>query len=205
MNFWLFDNDMTLYDSTSVSEQFMEVCSSFLVYSLGVGKSDPNAVLSNLKAKHNTEFVVMALMAEYGVSFDDIVKATYLQLDLSEVIINPGVIEFLEKISQTKVIFTANPSAYAKYVLGHLGLLDHFKLVVGMEQVGFREKHRVETIRSVMEYLKIDEGSMINFVDDSIKNLDVAKECGWRTFLYDPKSVHNCSRHLLIHDFSNGI
>ena len=41
------------------------------------------------------------------------------------------------------------------------------------------------------------KGSEILFVENSQKNIDGAKECGWKTFLYDPANPEKSSEDLL--------
>lgn len=185
MKLVVFDNDGTLYDDNIVGSRFGEICERYVVARFGVSPDEGEArqFLKELKQKWQTPFSVIALNREFEVDFEEIVEATYLQIDLTACRIrkDSAKLETLKAVPHTKVVLTNNPMAHARRVLRHIGLEDCFKRVVGMENLiphlkPDPEAYRVvETMYPNHEYI---------FIDDSITNLDAARECDWKTIWY---------------------
>lgn len=204
MDLWVFDNDGTLYDDFGTQKIFMEIFSGYSSNLLGVPPQEVPAQLAKLKNKWNTEFSVIALMKEFGVDYSEMVNNTYLKIDLKKCNVpkfDPVRKRALDNILEKKIVFTNNPSAFARRVLLYAGLESCFSDFVGMEEANFFGKPDLRAFKIVEA--RHPECSRIIFCDDSLKNLDAAHQMGWTTILYKPLSVDSEAggKHLTISSF----
>ncbi len=186
MNLWIFDNDGTLYNDFGAGKKFMEILLPYTSTLLKIPISETEEKINQLKTKWNTEFSAMALVKELNISLEEVVNNTYLKVDLSQCQINPSskTKSSLKKIESDKIVFTNNPSNFARYVLNYLELSDQFIDFIGMEETHFRSKPDPEAYKIVEE--RRPGYSKYLFCDDSIKNLDAAKQIGWTTYWLKP-------------------
>jgi putative hydrolase of the HAD superfamily len=183
VDLWVFDNDGTLYDDRVTQRTFMAILSRYVTEQFNIAPNQIAAHLTSLRAKWETELSVVALAREYDLNFADVVTSTYLQLDLSQCgVTTPDLAKraVLQSISSPKVVLTNNPSAFARRVLRFVGLEDCFVDIVGIEEVGFLGKPHGGAYRQVVERLQTKFDRII-LCDDSLKNLDAARQLGWFT------------------------
>jgi putative hydrolase of the HAD superfamily len=94
----------------------------------------------------------------------------------------PALGAMLETISLRRVIYTNATAEYARRVLGVLGVAEHFEDVVGIEDVGLRNKPYQEAYERVL--VRLDAwGPECIMVEDSARNLRPAKALGMTTVL----------------------
>lgn len=184
MTLWVFDNDGTLYGDFGAGEQFQAIFNSYIAAEMHISEDEIGQEVKKLKEKYNTDFSLIAVMKEFDVDFAKVVEETYLKIDLDACGVprqDHEKSEVLSKLPGKKVVFTNNPSDYAKHVLSHMGLLQYFDDVIGMEETGFVLKPKYDAYRLVNEKYR-SQGQII-FVDDRVENLDAALEHGWKTML----------------------
>jgi HAD superfamily hydrolase (TIGR01509 family) len=186
MNLWIFDNDGTLYDDFGAGNKFMEILIPYTSSLMQIPINQTEQAINELKQKWNTEFSVLALVKELNIDLTEIVNNTYLKIDLSQCHIapNPTIKQVLSRINSPKIVFTNNPSDFARYVLSFLELTDQFIDFVGMEETNFHSKPSPVSYKTVEE--KYPQYTQYLFCDDSIKNLDAAQQAGWTTFWLKP-------------------
>lgn len=185
MNLWVFDNDGTLYDDTTLSEQFMKIAFAYYGSILSIPSDEIPNEIARLKKKWKTQFSIIAVAKEYGIDFADAVNNTYFRVKLEECrISNPDLVksEVLNSLPGRKIVFTNNPSTWARRVLSYAGLLNCFSDIIGMEETRFCIKPQREAYRVVEERHKGFD--RIIFCDDSLKNLETARQLGWTTVWY---------------------
>lgn len=206
MDLWVFDNDGTLYDDSGTHRSFIEIFSEYSSTLLGVSTKEASEQVTRLKSKWSTEFSAVALMREFGISYSEIVANTYLRIDLEKCNV-PGFDlarkRALDAIMGEKIVFTNNPSVFARRVLSYVGLEKCFSDFVGMEETNFSGKPNLGAFQYV-ESRHPGHGRII-FCDDSCKNLDVALKMGWNTVLYQPSHVEADTishEHIIISSFS---
>ena len=204
MNLWVFDNDGTLYDDSGTQKIFMEIFSGYSSNLLGVPVQEVSVQLAKLKNKWNTEFSIIALMKEFGVDYSEVVNNTYLKIDLGKCNVSRSDLVrkmALDNILEKKIVFTNNPSVFARRVFSYAGLESCFSDFVGMEEANFCGKPDLRAFKVVEA--RHPECSRIIFCDDSLKNLDAAHQMGWTTILYKPLSVDSETggNHLIISSF----
>lgn len=204
MDLWVFDNDGTLYDDSIAKEQFMKILSEYVSQLLNIPIDQVLSEITRLKLKWNTDATVVALMKEYKLDFAKIVGDTYLKIKLEKCSISaPDLARFsiLNAIPWPKVVFTNNPSVFARYILSYVGLAGCFSDFIGIQETRFYGKPDLKAYKTVEKRHK--GFNRIIFCDDSLKNLDVARKLGWITVWYNPQSVDitNNSGHLVISSF----
>ena len=201
---YVFDNVGTLYDDAGTQKQFMEIFYRYASGLLATSQENVATIIHSLKTKHGTEFSLIALMREFNINYEDMVNNTYLQVTLGECgIVSPDIVRYqtLSQIIGPKVVFTNNPSAFAKKVLSYTGLTELFSDFIGMEELEFSGKPSIRSFEIIENHHRgFDQ---IIFVDDLVKNLDVAKQRGWKTVWYNPIGVSTEleHRHLFISSF----
>lgn len=201
---WVFDNDGTLYDDTPSLAQFKKILAAYLAPILGRAAEDIDAEIVRIKKLHRTQSSVVALMKEYGLDYETLVLKTFLAINLEQSGIPTPDIErrrVLQGLRGRKVVFTNNPSAYARKSLSYIGLGDCFDDVIGMEETNFTAKPDDHAYQCVQN--RHIGAQRIFFVDDVLENLDTARARGWITFWYNPKDVSNPSpfNHIRICSF----
>lgn len=204
MDLWVFDNDNTLYDSSIVYKKSMELFFQYISKLLGIPISLLSAETARLKQKWHTEFSIIAFMKEYGIDFEETVYNTYLKINLEECsIVAPDIerLEILQSINSPKVVFTNNPSIFARRVLSYTGLIGCFLDFIGMEEIGFCDKSDPYAYRIIEEHYKGFQ--RIIFCDDFLKNLETAHKLGWTTIWYKPSSssVEAQQNHIIVSSF----
>jgi len=205
MDLWVFDNDGTLYDDSETHRNFMEIFSEYSTVFLKVPVQEVPTQMARLKSKWNTEFSAIALMKEFRIDYSEVVRNTYLKIDLEKCNVPKSDLarkRALDDLLAKKIVFTNNPSQFARRVLAHVGLESCFSDFVGMEEMCFVGKSDIRAFHAVEARHK--GFNRIVLCDDSLKNLEMARQIGWTTVWYkrnDGEIVaeHN---HLVITSFA---
>jgi len=188
-----------MYYDQLIEVQFAQLFEAYIAKRLNMPRDNVRRIKPELKKKHVTDFSAVAFSREFGINFSEIVQNTYLQLDLSGIKKDLRKAAILTELDGEKTVFTANPSAFATRILEHLGLLGCFSQIIGIENVGFISKRDVRSYQ-IVEKLTGLSAEEIYFCDDSIENLNAAKERRWTTILYCPTNT-KVSGHILIRSF----
>lgn len=204
MDLWVFDNDGTLYNDFGAGEKFMRILFQYVSRLFNIPVDQVPDEVARLKEKWHTEFSILALMKEHGIDFSEMVRNTYLKIELDECnIVAPDIarLSVLSSIDSRKVVFTNNPSAFARYVLSYVGLDDCFSDIIGMEETGFCEKPDLRAYRAVES--RQGGFNRIIFCDDSLKNLETARGLGWITVWCKPQNarIETGQGHLVVSSF----
>lgn len=196
----IFDCDNVLYDDRYINQQFARMFEGYISEYLEINPTKVKTLTEKLKQEYSTEFSIVAYARAFDMNFSDMVRNTYLRLDLSMIIPDQRKKNILKNLDGEKIVFTANPSAFAKYILDHIGLLENFSKVIGMEETGFIPKNDIRAYLMVEKLIQRSAEEEVYFCDDSAENLDIAKKIGWKTIWYNPKRKKN-SNHVTIQDF----
>jgi len=202
-NLWVFDNDGTLYNDFGAGNKFMEILLPYASNLLQIPINTTEVEIARLKKKWATEFSILALAKELRVDFSRMVKDTYLKLDLDQCGICPDTktINTLGAIQSPKIVFTNNPSEFARYILDYMKMSHLFIDFIGMEETNFHSKPDPRSYRTVETHHPGHE--RIFFCDDSLKNLETAHQLGWKTFwIKPPKATPDSNRHIILESLS---
>lgn len=188
MDLWIFDNDGTLYDDTSLNHAFSEIMTVYVSRIVGCSVEEATALIAMLKIKHQTMFSILAITREFGIDFEKAVYDTYLQLNLKDcgiVSIDTERKTALCNLSGDKIVFTNNPSGFARRVLVQVGLFECFNDCIGMEETGFLSKPDPRAFEII--HNRFQGYRQIFFCDDSLENLEIGKQYGWRTIWFQSR------------------
>ena len=95
---------------------------------------------------------------------------------------HPELAAMLDSIPLRKAIYTNATSEYSMRVISSLGVADHFEHVIGIEEVGLRNKPRRDAFELALELVGA-EGQHSIMVEDTARNLEPAKALGLKTIL----------------------
>jgi len=103
---------------------------------------------------------------------------------------NPALAAMLDAIPLRKAVYTNATSGYAWRVLRALGVADHFEQVIGIEEVGLRNKPYRDAYERMLALLGV-QGPECVMVEDSVRNLRPAKALGLTAVLVGAESDEN--------------
>jgi putative hydrolase of the HAD superfamily len=127
--------------------------------------------LGGLVAEHEVD------VGEYLSFVHDLPVDQYVQS-------SPALAAMLRRIPLRKVIYTNATTEYSWRVMKALGVADCFEHVVGIEEVGLRNKPYPDAFECALELLGAHGRESI-MVEDTARNLVPAKALGARTVLID--------------------
>lgn len=184
--FVIFDLDNTLYPPGSgVMEEIGHRIHVWLRRRLDLTWEEAATLRRHYLHQHGT--TMGGLMSEHTVDvphYLDFVHDIAIEEHLEP---NPTLMEMLERIPLRKVIYTNATSGHARRVLRALGVYDHFERIVGIEEVGFHNKHHRKAYERMLSLLGAS-GPECVMVEDSPRNLPPAKAVGMTTILVGPET-----------------
>jgi putative hydrolase of the HAD superfamily len=120
------------------------------------------------------------LMAEHDVDAHDYLTFVH-DIPVGEYLeSSPALSAMLDTILLRKAIYTNATSTYGHRVLHALGVADRFERVIGIEEVGLRNKFQREAYEQALALLDA-RGPECIMVEDSAGNLEPAKALGMTT------------------------
>ena len=123
--------------------------------------------LGGLMAEHDVD------VRDYLTFVHDIPVGEYLEP-------SPALSAMLDTILLRRAIYTNATSTYGQRALHALGVADRFERVIGIEEVGLRNKFQREAYEQALALLDV-RGPECIMVEDSVGNLQPAKELGLTT------------------------
>jgi len=181
LKFIIFDLDDTLYSRESgLMQEVGRRIQIWLCHHLGLTWEEAVALrreyfyrygttLGGLIARHNVD------VHDYLAFVHDIPVEEYVRPD-------PALEAMLASIPLRKAIYTNATSEYGWRVLRALGVADHFERVIGIEEVGLRNKPYPDAYERMLARLGA-RGPECIMVEDSARNLRPAKALGMTTVL----------------------
>lgn len=181
--FIVFDLDNTLYPRGSgVMEAIGDQIQAWVRRELDLSPEAAAELRQRYLRQYGT--TMGGLMAEQGVDVGrylsfvhDIPVDDYLEPNLS-------LARMLTEIPLRKAIYTNGTLEHGMRVLRALGVIDHFERIVGIQEVGLRNKVSCEAYRRMLALLSAQAEACI-MVEDSPRNLRAAKALGMTTVLVD--------------------
>jgi putative hydrolase of the HAD superfamily len=177
----LFDLDNTIYPhNAGLWQEIDHRIRLWVSRTLHISLAEAREVQYRYWQQYGT--TIMGLVAEHGVD-----PAPYLDfvhdLDLSPYLQpNPTLRTLLSTLPQRKAIFTNATAAHARNVLIHLGILDQFEQLIGMDELGYVSKPHPQAYQRCLALLDVRPQQCL-FVEDSPKNLAPARRLGMHTAL----------------------
>lgn len=182
LDYLIFDLDDTLYPPTSgVWDAIGARINQFLLDNLKLTPDNVNEVRQYLFHTYGT--TLRGLQTEYGIDpykylnyVHNIPLETFLQP-------NPALKQMLKKLSSRKVIFTNSDQNHALRVLGQLALDGVFERIVDVLDVAPYCKPQPEAFEKALHLMGKPDPARCLVVDDSVKNIQTAREMGFKTIL----------------------
>jgi putative hydrolase of the HAD superfamily len=186
LKFIIFDLDDTLYPrSSGLMQEIGGRIQTWVCNHLGLSWEEAIAVRRDYFRRYGT--TMGGLIAEHDVDphnylvfVHDILVGEYLDP-------NPTLAAMLDAICLRKAVYTNATSEYAWRVLGALGVADCFEQVIGIEEVGLRNKASRDGYECTLALLGA-EGDECIMVEDIVSNLRPAKALGLTTVLVGTES-----------------
>ena len=178
----IFDLDDTLYSpTTGVWDAIGERINQFIVDNLALDSAEVIQVRDELFRTYGT--TLRGLQIVYGIDpykylnyVHNIPLETYLQP-------NPMLNRMLKQISSRKVIFTNSDQNHALRVLDRLGLGGIFERIIDVMDVTPFCKPQPEAFQQALKLLGNPDPSHCVLIDDSLRNVNAARELGFHTIL----------------------
>ena len=85
--------------------------------------------------------------------------------------------------SMPKYIFTASAKYHAERCLKALGIDDLFQEIIDVKACSLATKHSVDAFESAMRIAGVGDPECCVLIDDSLSNINAAREVGWRSVL----------------------
>jgi putative hydrolase of the HAD superfamily len=183
--FIVFDLDETLYPhSDGLMQEVGRRIEMWLRNHLGLSGEEAVVLRREYFQRYGT--TLGGLIAEQEVDVQDFltfVHDTRVEAYLGP---DPALDAMLDTIPLRKVVYTNGTSEYAWRVLQALGIANHFERVIGIEEVGLRNKLYHDAYEQMLALLDA-QGSECVMVEDSVRNLQPAKALGMTTVLVNGK------------------
>ncbi len=173
----LFDLDGTLTDS---AEGIMN-CAEYALNAMGITEPDRSRLLRFIGPP-----LVDSFMDFYGMSREDALKAVALyreRFPVKGIFENrvyegiPEALDMLKKSGKRLAVATSKPEVYAKRILEHFELAEHFEAVTGAELSGERNA-KSEVIEECLKRLGNPDKGTVLMVGDRKHDVIGAKTCG---------------------------
>ena len=177
----IFDLDDTLYPRDSgLMQEIGRRIQSWLCNHLEMTPEEASALRRDYYLRYGT--TLGGLMAERGVDPNGYLAFVH-DIPLEEYLApNPALGEMLDGIPLRKVVYTNATSEHARRVLRALGAADRFDQVIGIREVGLRNKPQREAFERMLARLDA-QGPECIMVEDSVRNLRPAKALEMTTVL----------------------
>jgi len=183
IEFIIFDLDNTLYPPGSgVMETIGQRIHTWLCSELDLTWEEATELRREYLHRHGT--TMGGLMLEHAIDvrhYLDFVHEIQIEEYLDP---NPALVEMLERIPLRKVVYTNATSVHAGRVLRALGAYEQFERIIGIEEVGLRNKRNHNAYERMLALLEA-VGPECVMVEDSPRNLPPAKAIGMITILVD--------------------
>jgi putative hydrolase of the HAD superfamily len=178
----LFDLDNTLYPpACGLLAHLDDRINEFVSERLGLTLEDTRALRRRYIQEYGT--TLHGLQAEQGIPPDEYLSVVHDAVELDRFLTrDEELLAALAAIEIDKVVFTNAPREYARRVIECLGLDEHFRVVIDLEFHGYNGKPFREAYERVTAHLGVRPEECV-LVEDTLRNLRVAKEIGMTTIL----------------------
>lgn len=182
LDYVIFDLDNTLYPPTSgLMREIGRRIQLWVQHHLGLSWEETQNIRREYLHRYGT--TLGGLMAEH--SLEDVQAYLHFVHDITvEDYLAPAPLlaEMLAHMPVRKAIYTNATRQHALRVLRALGVQEHFDAVIGIEEVGLRNKVCRDAYEHVLERLHT-VGHRCVMVEDTVSNLEQARRVGMTTIL----------------------
>lgn len=178
----LFDLDNTLYPpECGLLQHLDDRINEFVAERLGLTLGETKALRQRYILQYGT--TLHGLKAEQAIPPEEYLSAVHDAVELKRFLTrDEELLAALAAIEIDKVVFTNAPGQYARRVMECLGLDAHFRMVIDLEFHDYNGKPFREAYERVVAHLNVRPEECV-LVEDTLRNLRVAKELGMTTVL----------------------
>jgi putative hydrolase of the HAD superfamily len=179
---WIFDLDNCLYPSSAnLFALIDERMGAFLQRLLGCGPEEARRVQKGYFHEHGT--TLAGLMKTHGTQPREFLDFVH-DIDLARITADPRVVAAMDRLPGRKFVFTNGDEAYAKRVLGKLGLANAFDGLHDIHAMDYVPKPHPDAYAAMCARYGIDPKRAL-FAEDMARNLEPAKALGMTTVWVD--------------------
>jgi len=181
---WLFDLDDTLHDASSASMGELHLSmGDYIEQNLGLTKAESDALRRRYWLRYGA--TLLGLVHHHGVKPAHFLHHTHLLPGLEDRVRGHGAdIAALKQLRGRKIILTNAPVAYARRVLGVLGIGHLFDALISIEDMhmfgNLRPKPDTRMLRWVAAKLRVP-ASRCTLVEDTLVHQKAARRVGMGT------------------------
>lgn len=187
---WLFDLDNTLHDASHASYGGInEGMSAYIERTLGVTRHEADALRQGYWRRYGA--TLLGLVRHHGVRGEHFLHHAHVLPGLEQrVRSNRHDDTMLRRLARAPhrcarlCVLTNAPAAYARRVLGALGLARHFDEVIAIEQMRmfghWRPKPDARMLRALAARLRVHPSRCV-LVEDTLEHLKSARRVGMQT------------------------
>ena len=181
---WLFDLDDTLHDASSATMGELHLSfGQYIEHHLGLTRAESDALRRRYWLKYGA--TLLGLVRHHGVDAAHFLHHTHLLPGLEQRVRGHGAdIAALKKLRGRKILLTNAPLAYARRVLGALGIGRLFDGLISIEDMHMfghlRPKPDARMLRWVAAKLRVPP-ARCTLVEDTLVHQKAARRVGMRT------------------------
>lgn len=188
---WLFDLDNTLHDTSFRIFPYISDGMTRAVMSC-LGVDEPEA--QHLRAKYWRRYgaTMIGMVKHHGVDAQDFLLRSH-DFDVRPLVrAETGLHHKLGQLPGRKVLVTNAPLHYARAVLKHLGILQHFHSLWSIEHLKLHGQYKPKPSVAILKHILACEGVAAHravLVEDTLTNLRGARAAGLKTVhVYHPST-----------------
>jgi putative hydrolase of the HAD superfamily len=179
---WIFDLDNSLYPaSANLFALIDERMGLFIQQLLGCDHVEAHRVQKSYFHEHGT--TLAGLMKAHGTEPREFLDFVH-DIDLARISADPRVVAALDRLPGRKFVFTNGDEAYARRVLGKLGLANAFDGLHDIHAMDYLPKPDPRAYAAMCQLHAIAPERAL-FVEDMAGNLEPAKRLGMTTVWVD--------------------
>jgi putative hydrolase of the HAD superfamily len=177
----LFDLDDTLYPPDSgIMEQIRTLILRYIELELELPTNEADELRHRYLLEYGT--TLRGLQSNHQIDADAYLRFVHDFSPRDYLETNPTLDKALSGINLEKIVFTNASREHAERVLDALGVRRHFSRIIDVRDMAFESKPQPQAYQRVCELLQtLPERCAL--VEDSVRNLEPAKELGMTTVL----------------------
>ena len=180
---WIFDLDDTLYPpERQILKRVSERIGQFMVRTTGLPLEEARALQKRYLMDHGA--ALGGLMKDYTID-PEVFLAEVHDVPLHDLHPDEGLRAGLERLKGPRYVFTNGSTRHGERVLEQLRIDDLFDGLFAVEHARLVPKPHPDTVALMLDRFGLDPATAA-FFEDTVRNLDHAKELGMTTILVGP-------------------
>lgn len=180
---WLFDLDDTLYPpERQILKRVSARIGDFMVRTTGLPLDQARALQKRYLLDHGA--ALGGLMRDYTIDPEAFLAEVH-DVPLDDLEPDEGLRAGLERLSGPRYVFTNGSTRHGERVLAQLGVADLFEGLFAVEHARLVPKPHPDTFALMLDQFGLDPATTA-FFEDTVRNLDHAKDLGMTTVLVGP-------------------